>query len=199
MNIRKLIREELQFIFNETINKPIKSEIKLSDLYVESDNILDAYFKAKNNLGPSSRSTDKPLAVTKLLDDSLILMDGHHRIVDKIKYLDTDNIDDILNLKFGAIITPENYEDLEDFPDGEYYIPLFDWIYDMKEQVLIEDISVPIKENKSKDITCKNCDWEWDIEIDDKNPHLCHKCGFDNKKDEFDYVELNNWKAENNH
>jgi len=125
-------------------NKPFLSKVKLSDLYVEDDNIVDAYFKAKNNLGPSSRSTGKPLAVTKLLDGSLILMDGHHRVIDRIKYLGADNIDDILNLKFDAIITSKNYEDLEEYPDGEYWIPIFDWIYDMEEKLIGEDINIPI-------------------------------------------------------
>lgn len=143
-NIREIIREELQKIFKDVSNKSIKSKVKLSDLYVESDNILDAYFKAKNNLGPSSNSTGKPLAVTKLLDGSILLLDGHHRIIDRIKYLNTDNVDDILNLKFDAIITTENYKDLDDFPDGEYWIPLFDWIYNMEEQLLNEDINIPI-------------------------------------------------------
>jgi len=72
------------------------------------------------------------------------LLDGHHRIIDRIKYLNTDNVDDILNLKFDAIITTENYKDLDDFPDGEYWIPLFDWIYNMEEQLLNEDINIPI-------------------------------------------------------
>lgn len=243
ISIKKIIREEVGNIFKNVINESVKSEVKLSDLYVEDDNILDAYFKAKNNLGPSSRSTGKPLAVTKLLDGSLILMDGHHRVIDRIKYLSADNIDDILNLRFDAIITSENYEDLDDYPDGEYWLPLFDWIYNMEEHLLGEDINIPvsvgdeimtgkfknkktkiktidknekgdltindkpalkfripekIKEDVSNHITCKSCDWEWAVETSDKNPHLCHKCGYDNEKNEFDNVTLNAWKKENN-
>jgi predicted RNA-binding Zn-ribbon protein involved in translation (DUF1610 family) len=41
----------------------------------------------------------------------------------------------------------------------------------------------------SEDIICKNCKWSWEIEKDDKNPYLCHKCGFDNSQNKFDYVE----------
>jgi primosomal protein N' len=48
-----------------------------------------------------------------------------------------------------------------------------------------------------KKVTCKNCDWKWDIEKDDKNPYLCHKCGYDNNKDKFDYKALNKWKSDN--
>jgi PHP family Zn ribbon phosphoesterase len=45
-------------------------------------------------------------------------------------------------------------------------------------------------------VICKNCRWNWEIESDDKNPHLCHKCGFDNEKNVFDCEELDNWKRE---
>jgi len=50
---------------------------------------------------------------------------------------------------------------------------------------------------KMKDVTCKNCDWKWDIEKDDENPYLCHKCGYDNKKNKFDHKALKKWKDEN--
>jgi len=126
MDIRKIIQEELRRILSKDINK---TSIEVSELYIEGDNMSDAYFKSKNNLGPSSMSTGHPLAVTKLLDGSLLLLDGHHRIADKIKYLDSNNIEDILKLKFDAIITTENYEVLDDYPDGEYWIPFIDWIY----------------------------------------------------------------------
>lgn len=45
-----------------------------------------------------------------------------------------------------------------------------------------------------KKINCKECDWSWEIESDDNNPHLCHKCGFDNLKNKFDFEALENWK-----
>lgn len=54
-----------------------------------------------------------------------------------------------------------------------------------------------IKEGVSNDITCKSCGWEWTVESDDKNPHLCHKCGYDNEKNEFDNVSLEDWKNSN--
>lgn len=48
-----------------------------------------------------------------------------------------------------------------------------------------------------KKVICKNCDWKWDIEKDDKNPYLCHKCGYDNKKNEFDHKSFKKWKSDN--
>jgi transcription initiation factor TFIIIB Brf1 subunit/transcription initiation factor TFIIB len=48
-----------------------------------------------------------------------------------------------------------------------------------------------------QNIICKNCDWKWDVEKDDKNPYLCHKCGYDNKKNEFDHKSFNKWKSDN--
>jgi len=107
-----------------------ESIIKVSDLYVESDNMLDAYYKSKNSIGPSSRSTDKPLTVSKLLDGSLILLDGHHRIADLITQLDKPSINKILNLKLKAIVHNENYNSIEDMPsDFQYWLPFIDWAY----------------------------------------------------------------------
>jgi len=44
---------------------------------------------------------------------------------------------------------------------------------------------------------CKNCSWRWKIESDDKNPQLCHKCGFDSETNKFDMKALETWKSEN--
>ena len=55
-----------------------------------------------------------------------------------------------------------------------------------------------IDESNTNSIVCKSCGWKWEIESDDKNPHLCHKCGYDNEKNEFDNVALSAWKKENN-
>lgn len=110
-----------------------KATIKVSDLYVELDNMLDAYHKSKNGIGPSSRSGDKPLTVAKLLDGTLLLLDGHHRIADKIKYLERPNIKNILNLKFEAIIHNENFDNIESIEqvdrDFQYWAPFTDWVY----------------------------------------------------------------------
>jgi hypothetical protein len=48
----------------------------------------------------------------------------------------------------------------------------------------------------SKNIICKNCNWTWDIEKNDKNPFLCHRCGYDNEKNIFDLQALKQWKID---
>src|ERR1039457_921587 len=115
-----------------------KATVKLSNLYVETDNMTDAYYKSKDGLGPGSYSTHKSLSVTKLLDGTLMLMDGHHRIADKIKYAELNNVEDILNLTFNAIVHDENYANLESVPDGQYWMSFMDWTYNM-EEVLIKE------------------------------------------------------------
>jgi hypothetical protein len=47
-----------------------------------------------------------------------------------------------------------------------------------------------LKENK----VCKNCFHSWEIESSDKNPYLCHVCGFDNKELVFKIKELKDWQ-----
>jgi len=42
-------------------------------------------------------------------------------------------------------------------------------------------------------ITCKICSWFWNKEPIDKHPELCHKCGFDNQKEMFNFTEFNKW------
>ena len=41
------------------------------------------------------------------------------------------------------------------------------------------------KKLHSKSITCDKCEHEWVVEDADKNPDLCHDCGWDNKKKEY--------------
>lgn len=33
-------------------------------------------------------------------------------------------------------------------------------------------------------VDCK-CGWSWNIDTDDTNPYLCHKCGYDNKEGKY--------------
>lgn len=147
-NSEIILRAEIRKILSESYTeKDYKQKVNISDLYIEADNMSDAFYKSKNTLGPSSRSSKHPLSVTKLLDGTLLLLDGHHRIADKIKYLESDNIEDILNLTFDAIVHNENYESIEDFPDGEYWIPFIDLVESMKSLLLkkvAENINVPI-------------------------------------------------------
>ena len=37
---------------------------------------------------------------------------------------------------------------------------------------------------------CVKCEWSWEIETDDMNPYLCHKCGFDDKLNDYDLISL---------
>ena len=46
---------------------------------------------------------------------------------------------------------------------------------------------------------CQNCSWSWDLESDDDNPYLCHKCGYDSVMENFDMESLQKWEEENNY
>jgi hypothetical protein len=50
---------------------------------------------------------------------------------------------------------------------------------------------------KIKEVTCDNCDWNWEIEINDDRKYLCHQCGYDNELKEFDMKALKEWQNEN--
>lgn len=49
-----------------------------------------------------------------------------------------------------------------------------------------------------KDIVCKKCNWSWDKDKNDSNIYLCHKCGYDNKTNNYNFHEFNKWKREFN-
>ena len=44
---------------------------------------------------------------------------------------------------------------------------------------------------------CQNCNWEWELENDDKNPYLCHQCGYDSLMCDFDMKSFKEWQKEN--
>jgi hypothetical protein len=44
---------------------------------------------------------------------------------------------------------------------------------------------------------CQNCNWGWEIESNDKNPYLCHQCGYDSKLNDFDMKSFKEWQYEN--
>ena len=48
-------------------------------------------------------------------------------------------------------------------------------------------------------MNCQNCNWRWDIEKDDTDPSLCHKCGYNSELGKFDMESLRQWEKENNH
>lgn len=41
---------------------------------------------------------------------------------------------------------------------------------------------------------CYKCGHEWTPTKSDKNPDLCHNCGFDLKEDKFDILKFSDWK-----
>jgi len=46
------------------------------------------------------------------------------------------------------------------------------------------------KKLHSRPVTCDKCEHEWVVEEKDKHPDLCHDCGWDNKKKEYNEKEL---------
>lgn len=43
-------------------------------------------------------------------------------------------------------------------------------------------------------VKCKKCTHNWTIDQGDRSPYLCHKCGFDSKKETYDIEAFNTWK-----
>lgn len=51
------------------------------------------------------------------------------------------------------------------------------------------------KKLHSREVKCDKCDHEWVVEEKDTHPDLCHDCGWDNQKKEYNEKELFNfWK-----
>lgn len=44
----------------------------------------------------------------------------------------------------------------------------------------LKNIILRVISENDKDVVCQNCSWSWDIEDDDPEPYLCHKCGYEN-------------------
>ena len=97
--------------------------------------------------------------------------------------------------------------------DKDAYKKAWDWIEDLMERLSKErhkrldvdedgkDVIEPeisdVEESVSNGYCkCDNCDWTWEMEDDDDNPTLCHKCGYDDSIKDFDMVTLNKWKSE---
>ena len=52
-----------------------------------------------------------------------------------------------------------------------------------------------IREISDKDFFCEKCDHSWEIDKDDAHPYLCHMCGYESSKNEYNYEELEKfWK-----
>jgi len=46
-------------------------------------------------------------------------------------------------------------------------------------------------------INCKKCFHHWEGDIKDSEIYFCHKCGYDNKKNNFNLTKLKNWMKKN--
>lgn len=52
-----------------------------------------------------------------------------------------------------------------------------------------------IREMSDKEFSCEKCDHSWEIDTDDTHPYLCHMCGYESSKNEYNYEELEKfWK-----
>ena len=105
-------------------------KINISEIFVNKDNMNDAYNKRLNSKNKVSK-TKNPLEIFMMLDDSKFLMDGHHRLADYIININDKN--EILNLKMSANIlkTPtENYKIALDSNLYHGYILFKDWLKD---------------------------------------------------------------------
>jgi hypothetical protein len=58
----------------------------------------------------------------------------------------------------------------------------------MKEGYIVELAGTEIK--------CEICDNQWEIEVGDEHPYLCHDCGWDSQQQEYDLGELEDWEDE---
>jgi hypothetical protein len=60
----------------------------------------------------------------------------------------------------------------------------------MKEGYIVELAGTEIK--------CEICNHQWELEVKDEHPYLCHSCGWDSQQQEYDFAKLEDWKDENN-
>ena len=60
-----------------------------------------------------------------------------------------------------------------------------------------EDLTEGRKKKKKGNMNCRNCNWSWDIEEDDTDPSLCHKCGYNSELGKFDMGSLKKWEEDN--
>lgn len=57
-------------------------------------------------------------------------------------------------------------------------------------RTILESVLV---ESEGKTVTCQNCFHPWEITKSDDSPYFCHRCGYDNKKKDFDLEKLKSW------
>ena len=51
-----------------------------------------------------------------------------------------------------------------------------------------------IVELAGTEVKCEKCNHQWEIESDDSEKYLCHSCGWDSQKQEYDFDAFDSWK-----
>ena len=54
-----------------------------------------------------------------------------------------------------------------------------------------------ISELAGTEISCPKCNHQWELESDDDEKYLCHNCGWDSQKAEYDYDAFDSWQEKN--
>ena len=58
-------------------------------------------------------------------------------------------------------------------------------------------MSIINEEKTNISISCPKCDHGWTIDSEDKDPYLCHQCGYDKLSGEYEFDKLAKWEMEN--
>jgi len=51
-----------------------------------------------------------------------------------------------------------------------------------------------ISELAGTEVKCEKCNHQWEIESEDNEKYLCHSCGWDSQKQEYDFDAFDSWK-----
>ena len=51
-----------------------------------------------------------------------------------------------------------------------------------------------ISELAGTEVKCEKCNHQWEIESDDSEKYLCHSCGWDSQKGEYDFDAFDSWR-----
>ena len=51
-----------------------------------------------------------------------------------------------------------------------------------------------ISELAGTEVKCEKCNHQWEIESDDSEKYLCHSCGWDSQKQEYDFDAFDSWQ-----
>ena len=54
-----------------------------------------------------------------------------------------------------------------------------------------------IAELAGTEVKCEKCNHQWEIESDDDEKYLCHSCGYDSQKGEYDFDAFDSWQEKN--